>query len=481
MLRIYDLSVIVINMHKIRAANINQTIFKAYDIRGKYPDEINEDAAYRIARAFARYVALSNHEHKTLTIVIGTDARPSSPALKKAFIDGLLHEGANIIDGGLTTTPMHYFAVNYTRADGGAMITASHMPLPTNGFKLSRKGAVPIGSESGLAEIKNDALRGVFISPEREGRIEPHNFLGAYADFYEQKFSDLKESVVSFVADPSNGMAGLILPAVLERFSRWNVSYLHGEVDMTFQHHEADPLKTETMADVQEAVLKGRAAFGVSFDGDGDRIGFIDDNGDVVSTDAIAMLLAERYVREGDAAVFDVNVSRAVRETIESLGGRALEDRVGHSFIKARMKKERAVFGGEHSGHYYFKDFFYADSAIFALFSLIALLQEKRAEFSTLVKQLLRYHKSPEINFNVFDTDEALDGIAAHFHGERISYLDGIKIEHWDSFPPSEQWWFVLRPSNTENLLRLNIEAATEGLLEQKKKLIEELLRPFLL
>ena len=404
-------------MHKIAQKSWSGEIFRAYDIRGKYPEEINEDAAYKIARAFARYLKLGVKEKENLKIVVSADARESSPALKEAFMDGLLDEGAEIIDTGLTTTPMHYFILNKTETDGGAMITASHNPAEFNGVKLSKKGAASIGERAGMEEIKNDSLRGIFQNSKNRGSIVKKDFSGEYTEFLTGYFPRLKSYIAKFVA--------------------------------------------------------GEKMPGESFDFDGDRVMFRDESGKAVPGDKITALLAQKYAKPGEKIIYDIPSSRTVKEEIEAAGGIAIESRVGHSFIKALMKKENAVFGGELSGHYYFRDFFYSDSGIFTVLAVLDLMRVAKKPLSELIKPLARYYKSEEINFrpkaDQSGADEFLDKIASHFPDAKISYLDGIKIEYAD-------WWFNLRSSNTEDLLRLNIEANTPELLEEKKKFLSVLI-----
>ena len=456
-------------MHKIAQKSWSEGIFRAYDIRGRYPEEINEDAAYKIARAFARYLKLGVKEKENLKIVVSADARKSSPALKKAFLDGLLDEGAEIVDAGLTTTPMHYFIVNKTEADGGAMITASHIPQPTNGIKLSKKGAIPIGQGFGMEEIKNDTIRGIFAADRPQGKISKQNFLKDYLNFFEGKFPDLKKCCLKIVVDAGNGMTSIVLRKLFLKFPNIKVEFLHDDLDMTFPNHEANPLKPETTLDVQRILSKGGYDLGISFDADGDRVGFIDEVGNRIGGDIIMVILARHFVSPGKAAVYDLRASRVVREEIELLGGKPVESRVGHTFIKQTMRKENAVFGGEFSGHYYFQGFFFAESALFAMFQLLNIIFVEKKKISGLARPHLRYFKSEEINFEVDDREKIIDKIASYFPDAKISYLDGIKIEY-------PNWWFNLRPAANENLVRLNLEASTPQLFSEKKKLLSELI-----
>ena len=507
-------------MHKIAQKSWSEGIFKAYDIRGKYPEEINDDAVYKIARAFARYLRLGVQEKKDLKILVSTDARISSPALKEAFLDGLLDENVEIIDAGLTTTPMHYFVLNQSEADGGAMITASHNPAEFNGIKLSRKGAVPIGEGTGMEEIKADALRGIFMAaPPTEsadsesgnrGKVFNKDFLEDYIQFFKNKFSDLAGHGIKFTACAGNGMTSILLHELFGKFPKFKVGYLHDDLDMSFPNHEANPLKEENLRDVQWSVLKNKSALGISFDGDGDRVGFVDEAGKFIPGDIVTALLVEYFSnyqatpdensRRGRAVspsnslnggrdgvkefsdgvagvVYDLRSSRVVREGIEKYGMRPIESRVGHAFMKKLMRDNDAILGGELSGHYYFRDFFFCDSAIFTILAMLDLLRLENKPLSELVRPLLRYVKSNELNYEVQDKERLLDKVVSYFPDAQIFYLDGIKVEYWDSSAlPGKKWWFNLRISNTEDLVRLNLEADNKELFEEKKKLVEELL-----
>lgn len=426
-------------MHKIVVPKFSEKIFKAYDIRGKFPEEINGDATYKIARAYSAYLGLGSRG-KTLDIVVSSDDRPSSPDLKKAFIEGLLDEGVRVIDSGITTTPMHYFAVNKSNADGGAMITASHRPFEYNGIKLSKKGAEILGEGNGLEEIRNSALRGVFYPPaggKERGVVVDEDFKKEYLNFFEEKFSELNNFKITINAGLENSVVAMIFESLMIGFPKFKLS-------------------------------SKKYNLSVSFDRDGDRIKFTDENGKEIAGDIITALLVKYFA--GDTTpfpsfIYSINSSRVVKEEIEKHGNRAIESRIGHFFLKHAMRENNAVFGGELSGHYYFKDFFYCDSALFAMFCVIDLLRREKKPLSELIKPLLRYYSTPELNFEVKNKDLYIDKAAATFSDGKISYLDGIKIDYPD-------WWFVLRPSNTEDVIRLRVEATTPELLEEKKKLI---------
>lgn len=421
-------------MHKIALPKFSEKIFKAYDIRGKYPEEINEDAVYKIARSHAMYLGLGS-KGKELDIVVSSDDRPSSPALKKTFIEGLLREGANVIDAGITTTPMHYFIVNKTRADGGAMITASHRPLEYNGIKLLKKEAIILGEGSGLEEIRNSALRGVFSDKER-GSVAMRDFKEEYLSFFEEKFLELKKLKIQIKPDTENSVVRLFFNDLILRFPKFKLVSKKYNIE-------------------------------ISFDRDGDRIKFKDEKGNEIAGDIITALLVKSFKEDFQkhSFVYDIRSSRVVKEEIEKHGGRAIESRVGHSFIKKAMRESSAVFGGELVGHYYFKDFFYADSALFAMFCIINLLRREKKPLSKLVASIQRYFATPELNFEVQNKDFYIDKAAAVFLDGKISYSDGIKVDYPD-------WWFILRPSNTEDVIRLRIEATTFELLEEKKKAV---------
>jgi phosphomannomutase len=472
----------------MRRQGISPSIFRAYDIRGIYPSEIDERAAYLIARAFAHQVRMmseppSGGTKKRLRMLVSSDARQSSPSLKESFVRGLLEEGVQVIDAGLTTTPMHTFCVHHTKADGGAMITASHNPAQFNGIKLMGPGGVPIAQGSGIEEIGHVAQRAIFSRKVSRGSIKKENFLPAYLHFFKAKFSDLasaqhcplpskKKCLLMF--DTGNGMVGLILRKLLEQFPIFQFKILYEETDMTFPHHEANPIKPENMRDLQKAIQKNSVVLGAAFDGDGDRVGFVDEKGESIPGDFIIALLGRYFLEKSgskEAVVFDgVRASRVVREEIEQIGGRAIEERVGHSFIKLAMRREHAIFGGEMSGHFYFKDFFNAESALFALLTILDILRRQKKLLSELVKPLKRYAKTPELNIAISKREVAMDRLASHFADANISWIDGVRIVY-------PHWWVNARPAANEDLLRINIEADTPKLLEEKKKEIWNLLK----
>lgn len=480
-------------MH-MRAVGINPTIFRAYDIRGVYPDELDERAAYLIARAFARQVRVmrglaprssdvrrsevgEKDNQKQSRILVSSDARASSPSLKEAFLRGLLEEGAYVIDAGLTTTPMHTFIFHHIGADGGAMITASHNPAQFNGIKLiGPHGALCEGC--GMEEVAQMAQRGIFKEGSKKGSVSQENFLTAYVAFFADHFVALLQPQAfgkkpfRVALDSGDGMAGILLSPLFGQFPSIEPIIIHKGVDMTFPHHEANPIKPETLRDLQEVVTKNKCDLGAAFDGDGDRLGLVDKEGERVPLDLVVGLLTPYFLGQTPKSVilYDVSASRTVKEEIARHGGTPRESRVGHAFLKKAMRDNDAFFGGESSGHYYFKNFFFSDSAFFALFSVLDMIQKEKKSLRDLVAPLRRYAKTPELNIALKDKDKAMDRLASRFADADISWPDGVKIAYPD-------WWMNARPSNTEDLLRINIEADTAQLLEEKKEEIWNLLK----
>jgi len=448
---------------------LNEGIFKAYDIRGIYPDELNEDAAYRIGIGFARSELLASGKE----LVVGRDMRESSDSIFDAFAAGAHAGGLDVIDIGLCTTPMLYFAVNVLNAAGGAMITASHNPGQYNGFKLVREEAIPIGSDTGLDRIKQEAL---IASPTGNGAhedtIRREDILEQYAAFFAQRFSiDLVNPVV---IDTGNGTAGAILPRILQD---QQITYqpLFFEPDGRFPNHEANPLKEENLRQLREAMKSTPGAIGVAFDGDADRVCFLDEAGRTIRGDLLVALLAPRFLsaRPGGKILYDLRSSRIVPEEIRKFGGQPIRTCVGHAFIKHVMRQEGALFGGELSYHFYFSEFFNCESGILAMLEVLDIIAKSGQSLSVLIDPLRKYSHSGEINFRVASPEDALRTIESHFSDGRISHLDGLSVEY-------EDWWLNLRPSNTEPLLRLNLESETPAGMNEHVNLVERLLKPHL-
>jgi phosphomannomutase len=459
--------------------DINPSIFKAYDIRGIVPDELTPETAYRIGRAFAQYIRITvlNKERDPI-IAVNADARTSSPELKKELLRGLLDEKCRVIDCGLGTTPLHYFAINHTKADGGIMVTASHNPSEYNGFKLCRRGAEPIGEGSGMEEIRNTVLRGIFPVPEEKGVVQQKDLRADYIDYICSRVDISGIKNLHTVFDAGNGMVGALLPQVLERLPAITAHVLFGEVDMTFPNHEANPLKDETLLVLQKEVQNKHADVGVAFDGDGDRVRFIASSGFAIPGDIMTAIFS-KFILESNTVkhngnepaviIHTVNSSRVVRETIKQAGGRAVESRIGHALIKKRMREQNALFGGEPSGHFYWRDFFFAESALLTTLHLFAMLSARGQTLDEIARPFLTYVSSGEINISIPNTDKALDAVAAHYRdADEIKYIDGISVIY-------EDFWFNVRPSNTEPLLRISMEAKEKSVLDARLKEVVEL------
>lgn len=432
-------------------------IFKAYDIRGVYDKELNEDLAYKIGKAA---VKLFNSD-----IVVGYDMRFSSPHLVKALEKGITDSGFNVIDVGLCSTPMFYFAVAFYKHKAGIMVTASHNPKQYNGFKFCKENAMPVSYESGINEIERFVKENTFEKSEKKGKINKKEIFYDY-EKHVLKFAGKIEKL-KVVVDSANGMGGLAAPSILKSLGL-DVVELYTELDGTFPNHEANPLKEETTKELQELVVKEKADLGIAFDGDADRVGFIDEEGKRVGFDIITALIGETFLKEkGQKVLYDLRSSEIVKEYIESSGGKAVISRVGHSYIKQIMREKDIVFGGELSGHYYFKDNYFADSGLIAAVVLISLMSQKKKKLSELIKPLNKYFQSGEINSIVKDIKNKLKYIENDYSDGKKLNLDGLSVYYDD-------WWFNIRPSNTEPLLRLNLEAKTREKMESKR---DELLK----
>jgi len=438
------------------------TIFKAYDIRGIVPDQLDAEISYRIGRSAARFVAAD-------TIVVGRDARPHSPALRDAMVRGLCDEGVDVVDLGLVATPMLYFAVDSLGADAGIMITASHNPAQYNGFKICLAHAVPVGEDSGLREIEA-GLPAVESAPPvgEPGRVREANVTADYVQHVLAVGSGRPSLKVAI--DCGNGMAAVGLEPLLDELSL-ETERLYFEPDGTFPNHEADPLKLENLADLRAAVKRTGADFGAAFDGDADRVFFVDEQGEPIAGDLMTGILA-RYQLErspGGLVLCDLRSSRAVAEEIEKAGGVAEICRVGHSFVKAQMRSTGAIFAGELSGHLYFRfsDTLVADDGIAGFVALLDVLAKEKRPLSEIVAPLRRYAASGEINSRVGDVGRVLEAIESeHRDAPSVSKLDGLLVSYDD-------WWFNLRPSNTEPVLRLNLEADTpERMVEERDRML---------
>jgi phosphomannomutase len=445
---------------------LDPKVFKAYDIRGIYPSELDEEGAYAIGRAYVE-------QFDPKRIAIGHDVRLSSPAMAAAAIRGAVDAGADVYELGLVGTEMVYFAVGDLDLDGGIAITASHNPKDYTGMKIVRRGALPVGGESGLLEIRDRALKG-FGEATGSGSVEEADIWPAFVDRV-LSFVDVDAiAPLKVVIDAANGMAGVMLPPVLERLPQVETVRYYLEPDGTFPNHEPNPLLSENRQFIIERTTAEAADFGVAFDGDADRCFFVDDGGEFVPGDFVTALFAESILEKepGAKIIYDVRASWAVPDTIERAGGIPLINRVGHAYIKLRMREEGAVFGGEVSGHYYFRDFYRADSGVIPLLLMLELVSRRGKKLSEILRPFKeRYFITGELNTPVPDVDLKLKELQERFASEgEVSHLDGISIE-------AEDWHFNVRPSNTEPLLRLNLEARSKERMEQKRDEVLEVIR----
>lgn len=436
------------------------TIFKAYDVRGVYPTEIDEAIAHRIGNAFVAFTGAS-------TVVVGHDMRPSSIPLSRAFIEGAILAGADVIDIGLASTDMVYFASGLLDAPA-AQFTASHNPAQYNGIKMCRASAGPIGEDTGLVQIKEAVAGGLVERAEEPGRVSQRGLLDEFADHvrsFIQEPEKLRPLVV--VADTANGMGGLVVPAVFEKLP-FDLTILYVELDGTFPNHPADPIQPENLVDLQRAVLKHGADIGLAFDGDADRVFVVDNNADPVSGSLTTAMVAKSILQAsgpGEKVVHNLICSKSVAEIVTEMGCEPIRSRVGHSFIKQVMSETGAIFGGEHSGHYYFRDNWRADSGLIAAVVILEELSRANAPLSELRTPFERYAASGEINSTVADPKAVIERVselfAEQFVDAKQDRLDGLTVDLGD-------WWFNLRASNTEPLLRLNLEAADDLACEER-------------
>jgi phosphomannomutase len=437
-------------------------VFKAYDIRGVFPDDLDEDLAHRVGAAFAEWSGAPQ-------IVIGRDCRLSSPVLGDALAEGIASRGTNVNDLGLASTDLLYFASGSLDAPG-VMITASHNPKQYNGLKLCLSGARPVGEESGLQEVR--ALTEKGLPPTgHPGTIQHRDLLPAYVDHVLTFVDASRLRPMTVAIDTANGMGGLVAPAVLERLPI-ELHHLFPELDGTFPNHPADPIDPENQRDLKAAVLQHHADIGLAFDGDADRVFLIDEGAQDVSGSIVTALVAKALLlREpGASIIYNVICSWTVPEVIRENGGVPVRTRVGHSFIKQVMAETGAIFGGEHSGHYYFRENYRADSGLIAAVVVLGQLSEANVPLSEMLAPFRRYAASGEINSRVTDQAGTIERIASALSDGKQDRLDGLTVEF-------EDWWCNVRPSNTEPLLRLNVEARTEELMQQQTAAVLELIR----
>jgi len=429
-------------------------IFKAYDIRGLVDTELSPDFAFAVGLAFAKFLEINREPS---TVIIGEDMRPSSPELSEAFSAGVTSNGTNVIRIGLASTDLLYFAAGSKNLPG-AMFTASHNPAAYNGIKLCLSGARPIGKETGLQTIEKFVREGMPVAMRPAGIETYEDLLQAYADHLHKLVSFKGNRRLKIVIDAGNGMAGFTAPAIFDRLGA-EIIPLFFELDGNFPNHEANPIDPANLRDLQKAVLAEKADIGLAFDGDADRCFLVDENGETVDPSLLTALIASRELAKhpGATIIHSLISSRTVVEVINELGGVPVRSRVGHSYIKALMAETGAVFGGEHSGHFYFKDFWRADSGALAALDALAALGESDQTISQLLAPFKRYVASGEVNSKVADSDGVIKAIR-----EKYAALSEFEIDELDGLTVStKSWWFNVRASNTEPLLRLNVEADT--------------------
>jgi phosphomannomutase len=440
---------------------ITAEVFKAYDVRGLYPEEVTEDLFRQLGRAFVAFLGPGR-------FAVTRDMRLSSPSLTRAFIEGAVAQGGHVVDYGLAGTDMMYFAVAADALDGGAQITASHNPGQYNGCKLVRKDAFPLSGESGIKEMKEMILAGTLPPPEgAPGSIERGEMLDRYVGHVMTFIDESAIKPFNVVLDAGSGVAGFIAPLMFDRLP-CRTTRLCFEVDGTFPNHEANPLIEENRLDITERVIAEGADIGIAWDGDADRCFFLDGSGEFIAGDFITALLAESFLMKepGATIIYDVRASYAVKDVVARYDGRALMNRVGHAFIKRRMREEDAIFGGEVTGHYYFRDNFYADNGFIPALLILELMSNKGQSLRDLLKPLReKYFISGEINTKLASINLAadkIDALAREYSHGNVYRLDGVSVEFDD-------WHFNVRASNTEPLLRLNLEGLTPEVMEKRR------------
>jgi len=443
-------------------------IFKAYDVRATYPDKLNEDAAWKVGYATAQYLKQKN-EGRTGNVLVSCDMRPSSPSLVAQLIEGIRTAGMNVIDLGMCDTSFIYFAINYLNAAGGIQTTASHNPINYNGFKISGPLAKPIGATTGLKDIQAIA-EGLKDKPSasNKGTLQQVDLWAEYRK-HVLSFLKLGRRKLKVYVDASNGMAGKMVPKVFDGIDGLEIVPLNFEINGTFVH-EPNPLVAANMIPTQDGVRATKADFGACFDGDADRCMLTDELGNIVACDHLTALLAQPFLDEepGSSIVYDLRSSKVVEETIVKLGGKPHKSRVGHVFMKALLRETQGIFGGELSGHFYFKNNFYADSGAIAFAAVASLLSQTDKSLSQLIAPFRKYPQSGEINFHADDKDKVIASLKSTYSSATLEQLDGVSFDAWDT----RGYWFNVRASNTEPLLRLNAEAKDQDTLD---KLLKEL------
>ena len=449
---------------------LDESIFKAYDIRGVYPETLDEDVARDVGRAFVSHLGLSGSR-----VIVARDMRLSGEALKDAFVGGVTEAGADVLDLDLVSTDALYFAVGHLEEPGGAMITASHNPKEHNGLKLCREKAIALSGDEGIGQIRDLITSGKLPEPaEFSGSVESGDITEDYAEHCVSFIETEGLRPLKIVVDAGNGMAGKMLPAVFEKLPFEYVP-MYFELDGSFPNHTPNPIEPENVKELQERVVEEGADFGAAFDGDADRCFIIDEKGETISGDLLATLVAKNVLEKepGATILYSVVCSKAFPELVGREGGKAIRTKTGHSIIKPQMRKNDAAFGGEHSGHFYFRDNYFADSGIVAMLTVAELVARQEKPVSELLAPIDPYVRSGEINSEVEDTEATIQKVEENYSDDdsvEIDHLDGLTVD-------SGNWWFNLRPSNTEPLLRLNLEAQDRETMEQKRDELLEVIQ----
>lgn len=440
-----------------------ENIFKAYDIRGEYPKEINDELAFLIGRAFVQFA-------KAKQIIVAQDNRFSSASLTENLIKGINEQGADVIDINSVSVDVMYYASGKLNCPG-IMVTASHLPKEYNGFKFSNPGAEPINQETGLEKIKSLVKENSFKEADKKGEIIKKDILDEYIEhtlgfINKESLSDLK-----IVADAGNGMAGKMIPLIFKDLPL-KIIPLNFETDGSFPGRSSNPIIAENIVDLKNRILEEEADLGIAFDTDADRAFFMDEQGSLINSSLIISLISREILKkkQNERIVYSLICSKVVPETIKENKGIPVISRVGHSFVKQEMRKNNAIFGGERSGHYYFRDNFYADSPFITVFKVLEIISKGKNKFSEIVREFDKYFKIEQVDFKVKNQQEILEKLEEKYKDGKISHLDGLTIEYSD-------WWFNLRASNTEPVMRLNLEAEKEELMEEKTKEVSRLIQ----
>lgn len=453
-------------------SKIYPQIFRAYDVRGIYPDHLDEGTAYKIGAAFALF--LSSHfkiSCSKVRIVVGRDVRVSSPSLFNSFTKGVIEQGAHVIDIGLVSTDILYFAPNYLKREGGAMISASHNPPEYNGVKMLAKGPEFLSGDWGIPEIKKMVIEQKFEKAKKSGKIIKHDIMPEYIDYVLSLVDISKLKKMKVVVDAGNGMGSIAIKELAKKIPL-DLICLYCDPDGTFPNHPPDPLILENTFDLQKTVVRNKADFGLALDGDGDRTIFVDELGNTIGGDMTLALFAQYFLKRypGSAVVYNLTCSRAVSDIIKESGGKPIRSRTGHGFMKLAAEKNKAVVGGEIAGHIMYKDVFYAECGILTLLTMLTILSQENKPLSELIRPLQRYNKIGEINFKIKDREGAVKKLAKIYSKEKQDRLDGLTVEF-------DNWWFNVRASNTEPLLRVVVEADNKKLAEEKLKEIKKIIK----